>query len=62
MKMTPEEAFNALTINAAYAMGLSETQGNIKVGYEGNLILTKPVPSFDYLSYAFGENNISRIF
>jgi imidazolonepropionase len=62
MKMTPEEAFNALTINAAYAMGLSETQGKIKVGYEGNLILTKPVPSFDYLPYSFGENNIARIF
>jgi imidazolonepropionase len=62
MKMTPEEAFNALTINAAYAMGLSETQGKIKIGYEGNLILTKPVPSFDYLPYSFGENNIARIF
>ena len=62
MKMTPKEAFNALTINAAYAMGLSETQGKIKVGYEGNLILTKPVPSFDYLPYSFGENNIARIF
>ena len=62
MKMTPEEAFNALTINAAYAMGLSDTQGKIKLGYEGNLILTKPVPSFEYLPYAFGENNISRIF
>ena len=62
MKMTPEEAFNALTINAAYAMGLSETQGKIKIGYEGNVILTKPVPSFDYLPYSFGENNIARIF
>jgi imidazolonepropionase len=43
-------------------MGLSETQGKIKIGYEGNLILTKPVPSFDYLPYSFGENNIARIF
>jgi imidazolonepropionase len=43
-------------------MELSKTHGKIKLGYEGNLILTKPVPSFDYLPYSFGENNIARIF
>jgi imidazolonepropionase len=62
LKMTPEEAFNALTVNAAYAMGISETHGKIKIGYTGKIILTNPIPSFAYLPYSFGENNISRIF
>lgn len=62
MKMTPEEAFNALSINAAYALDLAESHGKIKLGYRGKLILTRPIPSFDYLPYAFAENNIARIF
>ena len=61
MKLTPEEAFNALSINAAYAMGL-ENFGKIFLGYKGNIILTKQIPSFSYLPYSFGENNIARIF
>jgi imidazolonepropionase len=60
--MTPEEAFNALTVNAACAMGISETHGKIKKGYAGKIILTNPTPSFAYLPYSFGENNIARIF
>lgn len=61
MKMTPEEAINALTINAAYAMGLSETHGTISLGKSGNVILTKEIPSLAYLAYAFGDNHIERI-
>lgn len=61
MKMTPEEAINALTINAAYAMGLSETHGSISLGKSGNVILTKEIPSLAYLAYAFGDNHIERI-
>ncbi len=61
MKLTPEEAFNALSINAAYAMGL-ENFGKIFLGYKGNIMLTKQIPSFAYLPYSFGENNIARIF
>jgi len=61
MKLTPEEAFNALSINAAYAMGL-ENYGKIFLGYKGNIILTKQIPSLAYLPYSFGENNIARIF
>jgi len=62
LKMTPEEAFNALTVNAAYAMGLSETHGKICLGSKSPLILTKEIPSLAYLPYSFGELNIERIF
>lgn len=62
LKMTPEEAFNALTINAAFAMGLSETHGKISIGSKSPLILTKEIPSLAYLPYSFGELNVERIF
>lgn len=57
LKMTPMEAFNALTINGAYAMGLGGSYGRIFKGYRGKLILTKPAPSLSYFPYAFGENH-----
>lgn len=52
MKLTPQEALNAVTINGAYAMGLSETHGSISVGKIANLIITKPIPSVEYIPYA----------
>jgi len=61
MKMTPEEALNALTINAAYAMGLSETHGTISLGKKTPLILTKEIPSLAYIPYAFGDSHIERL-
>lgn len=61
MKMTPEEALNALTINAAYAMGLSETHGSISIGKTTPLILTKPIHTLAYIPYAFGENHVDRL-
>jgi imidazolonepropionase len=61
MKMTPEEAINALTINSAYAMGLSETHGSIALGKKTPLILTKQIPSLAYIAYAFGDNHIERL-
>ncbi len=61
MKLTPEEAINAATINAAYAMGLSETHGSITKGKKANLIITKGVPSYGYLPYAFGSNLIDTV-
>ncbi len=62
MKMTPEEAINAATINGAYAMGLSETHGSITIGKKANLIITKPIVSFYQLPYAFGSNLIDMVF
>lgn len=61
MKMTPEEAINALTINAAYAMDLSETHGSISLGKSGKVIITKEIPSLAYLPYSFGDVNIERV-
>ncbi len=62
MKMTPEEAINAATINGAYAMELSKTHGSITKGKQANLILTKEIPSYTFLPYAFGTNSIESVF
>ena len=61
MKMTPEEAINAATINGAYAMNLSESHGSITIGKKANLILTKEIPSYGFLPYAFGSNLIDSV-
>lgn len=61
MKMLPEEAINAATINGAYAMELQEEVGSISVGKKANLIFTKPVPSLAYLPYAFGSNHLDKV-
>ena len=61
MNLTPEEALNALTINAAFAMGLEATHGTIFPGYKGKLIVTNKVPSLAYIPYAFGTNHIHQI-
>lgn len=61
MKMTPEEAINAATINGAYAMGLSATHGSITMGKRANLIITKPISSIYQLPYAFGSNLIDQV-
>ena len=61
MKLTPEEALNAITINGAYAMGLSETHGTISLGKRTPVILTKPMEKLSYIPYAFGENHVLRL-
>ena len=61
MKMLPEEAINAATINAAYAMELQNELGSITIGKKANLIFTKPIPSLAYLPYSFGNNLIDKV-
>ncbi len=61
MKMTPAEAFNALTINAAAALELSETHGRIALGRKSPILITKEIPSFAYIPYAFGDQHIERV-
>jgi imidazolonepropionase len=61
MKMTPEEAINAATINGAYAMGIGTMYGSITKGKKANLIITKKIPSYAFLPYAFGENHIDQV-
>jgi imidazolonepropionase len=62
LKMTTEEIINAVTINGAAAMGLSETHGSIARGKVANFIVTKKVPSLDFVSYAFTTPFINRMF
>lgn len=62
MKMTPEEAINAATINGAYAMDLSDKVGSITKGKLANLIITKEIPSYTYIPYAFGSDPIEAIY
>ena len=61
MRMLPEEALNAATINGAFAMDLHHAVGSIAVGKKANLIFTKPMQSLAYLPYSFGENAIDRV-
>ncbi len=62
MKMTPEEAINAGTINGAYAMNLSDEVGSITKGKKANFILTKEIPSYGFIPYAFGTNLIDSVY
>jgi imidazolonepropionase len=61
MKMTPEEAINAATLNGAYAMGISATHGSITKGKVANIIITKPIHSFYELPYQFGNTLIEDV-
>ncbi len=61
LKMLPEEAINAATINGAYAMGLGNELGSITEGKRANLIFTRPIPSIAYLPYAFGSNLVDKV-
>ena len=60
-RLTPEEAINAVTLNSAYAMGISDTHGSITIGKKANLIITKEISSYNYIPYAFGGNHIERV-
>ncbi len=62
MKMTPEEAINAATINGAFAMGISNSHGSITVGKKANFIITKSLNSFYELPYSFGSNLIESVY
>ena len=61
LKMTPEEVINATTINTAYAIGVEKELGSIAVGKKANLFITKPMLSYSYLQYSFGQNMIGRV-
>jgi len=61
MKMLPEEAINAATINGAFSMELQHEVGSITIGKKANLIFTKPIPSLAYLPYSFGDNLIDKV-
>ncbi|WP_207512678.1 imidazolonepropionase [Longitalea luteola] len=61
MKMLPEEAVNAATLNGAWAMECADSLGSISIGKKANLIITRPVPSLAYIPYSFGSNLIEQV-
>ena len=61
MRMMPEEAINAATINGAFAMDAASETGSIAIGKNASLVVSKAVPSLAYLPYAFGSNLISKV-
>lgn len=61
MRLTPEEALSALTINGAAALGLSADRGAISVGRRADLVISKPVPSLAYIPYSFGEELVESV-
>lgn len=62
MKLTPAEALNACTINGAFAMGVDDMLGGITAGKQANIILTKEIPSIDFIPYAFTTPFIERLY
>lgn len=62
MKLTPEEAINAATINGAYAMNLSDKVGTITKGKKANFFITEKISSYNFIPYSFGSNLIDTVF
>ena len=61
MKMLPEEAINAVTVNSAYAMDVVDKLGTITRGKKANVIITRDIPSLAYIPYAFGSDIIDTV-
>jgi imidazolonepropionase len=61
MRLLPEEAINATTINSAYAMGISDTHGSIARGKVANVFITKPISGYEYLPYAYTTKLVDRV-
>lgn len=61
-KMLPEEAINATTLNTAYAMGVSDIVGSIARGKVANFFITKPIPTLEFMPYAFGSNKVEQAY
>ncbi|MBA3898652.1 MAG: imidazolonepropionase [Bacteroidetes bacterium] len=62
MKLTPEEAINAATINGAYAMNIEKEYGSIAIGKKANFFITSEITDYAYIPYAFGGNHVENVF
>jgi len=60
-RMLPEEAIHAVTLNGAYAMGLNEDYGSIARGKKANIFITKPIPSYEFMPYAYGSDKVETV-
>ncbi len=61
LRLLPEEALNAATINGAYAMGLSDTHGSICSGKVANVYITREIPTFEFMPYAYGSKLVDTV-
>ena len=61
MRILPAEAFNAVTINGACALEIGHSHGSIAKGKSANLIITKPIPSLNYMVYSFGSSHVDKV-
>ena len=61
LRMLPEEVINAVTINGAYAMGISDSHGSITPGKVANMFITREIPSYQFLPYAYGSDLVERV-
>ncbi len=61
MKMLPEEVINASTLNGAYAMDLQDELGTISLGKKANLFITKRIPGYEFMPYAYGSNKVETV-
>jgi imidazolonepropionase len=61
LRMLPEEVINAVTINGAYAMGIEETHGSIAKNKKANVFITKEIPNYEFLPYAYGSDLIDTV-
>ena len=61
MKLTPEEAINASTINTAAALEILHTHGSITEGKVASVFVTRPMPSIAFMPYAFGKNMVDTV-
>lgn len=62
MRMTPQEAINAATLNTAFALELQQTHGSITRGKVANFFITRPIPSVSFLPYSFGSNLVESVY
>lgn len=60
-RMLPEEAINAVTLNGAYAMGVSNELGSIAKGKIANVFITKKIPTYEFMPYAYGSNKVEKV-
>ncbi len=61
LKLVPEEVINAVTLNGAYAMGVEDQLGSIAMGKTANLFITKTIPSYAFMPYAYGSNKVEKV-
>ncbi|MAE15654.1 MAG: imidazolonepropionase [Crocinitomicaceae bacterium] len=60
MKISPQAAINASTINGAYAMELADKTGSITIGKWANINISSEINSYGFMPYSFGQNHIEK--